>query len=305
MGEEQDRRVYRLEDEEAHEWTDFDDDEVYPQQPRISTELRPWFTAGEEVEELDDLTVYGFMDPPTFASSAAIEATPQELAEWKAAGERYLDVAGAFRNRMAEAARRYEETYEEGVRELRAALAAYKPVEEQLKSRGTELAAKLHEHREAARKWKEERREKEQTHLDTIHGPRVTALYKPESLSSRKQTDHIAKVHLTDCKRRAKRAASVGQVLHDDEGLRADEAWRRLTNPDKWIRSVWGDLGKNMRVKFCSFCKPWTVFQEHLDDFPRPLYNSRMEPFLGEVQLTDIPDAWVDVPRETSGASDE
>lgn len=274
MSGEQDRRVYRLEDEGDHEWADFYDDEVYPQQPRVSTEFRPLFITGEEVEELDDLRVYGFTDPPEFSGTAAIEATPQELAEWKAAGDRYLDVAGAFRRRMAQATLQYETAYEDGMRDLRAALTGYRPVEEQLKARGTELAAKLHEHREAARRWKEERYEKEQAHLDTIHGPRVVMLYEPHHLGSPNKANHIAKVHLETCNRQRGKDKVVP--------LRAQDAWRKLTDYSEWLPATWPGQAKNLRVKLCSFCKPWTVLMEHAD--------VTVEDFRTSIKLSEWPE---------------
>ncbi|MER6605991.1 hypothetical protein ABT282_08745 [Streptomyces sp. NPDC000927] len=51
----------------------------------------------------------------------------------------------------------------------------------------------------------------------------------------------------------------------------------------------WSD----MEEKFCSSCKPWTVFADHIEDFPSPKYNGRGGFMLGRVRLTDLPDAWV------------
>jgi hypothetical protein len=296
MPDEQDeRRVYSLSDEHD-EWADLED--LVPEKPRIPDSLCPVFPDGDTVDEVGELTIYAHGDEaPYFPEGGeSVEATPQEVAEWRATWASVEQAQQALRARLHEAAEEYERVAKEALADLAKAMEPWAPVEATLKGRSLELAAKLHEHRTAAKEWEAAQEAKEQEHLDTIHGPRTLVLYKPESLSSRRQSDHIARVHLTTCGRRAKKGGGgfLPTGWDNDEGLRANDAWQRLTHPDEWIRGTWGDISKNMRVKFCSFCKPWTVFQEHLDEvpFPRPRYDSRMNAWVGEVRLTDVPDAW-------------
>lgn len=290
MSDEQ--RVYRLSNEH-YEWADVEDLAAEP--PNPPAELLPFFVTGDTVADVDDLHIYGFGEAPHFAESdEAVEATPQEVAQWRSA---YADVARAqeaFRERLGAAQKAYKAACQEALAELAEATRPWQPVEAELKSRTAALAAKLREHRDSAKEWKAEQEARRQEHLDAVEGPRALALYKPVSLSSRRQADHIARVHLETCKRRAKLPVPMGHARHADEGLRANEAWHRLSNPNEWIQSSWGDLGENMRVKFCTFCKPWTVFQEHIDDFPWPLFDGRMNAWVGEVRLTEIPEAWTE-----------
>jgi hypothetical protein len=284
--------MYSLSNEHDVEWADVED--LVPEPPEIPDALRPFYPTGETVEHVEDLQILAFNgEAPYFArGEPSVEATPQEMAEWRAAWAEVTKAQQAFRARLKKAQEAYDAAAREALADLAEATQPWLAVEATLKARAAELAAKVHAHRTAAKEYMAKREAKEQEHLDTIHGPRVIVLYKPKSLSSQKQADHIARVHLVTCKRRAELPAPVGQSLPDDEGLRANEAWHRLTHPDEWIRSVWGDVGKNMRVKFCSFCKPWTVFEEHIDGFPRPRYNGRMNPVLGDLRLTDLPETW-------------
>lgn len=289
--QEDERRVYRLDNEHYFQWADVED--LAPEQPEIPDALRPYYPTGDTVEDVEDLRVYTYDGAPHFAESEqAVEATPQEMTEWLAVWAEMGQAQQAFRDRLDKARAAYEAAAQEALTELGEAMKPWLQVEATLKARAAELAATLHSHRVAAEEYAAQREAKRQEHLDTINGPRAIVLYKPNSLNSRKQTDHIARVHLVTCKRRGKLAAPTGHDRHADEGLRADEAWRRLTHADDWTRTLWGDAAKNLRVKFCSFCKPWTVFQEHLPDFPRPRYNGRMQILLGEIQLTDIPETW-------------
>lgn len=286
-------RVYSLSDEH-YEWADTE--EFTAEAPRVPDALKPVFPDGETVEELGELLVYIIGTKPTFGSLEAVEATPQEMAAWRAQWALVEEAQQAFRARLEEAATAYETAAKEALADLAEATKPWAPVEADLKARSVALAAKLHEHRTAAKEWEKAREEKQQAHLDTIHGPRALVLYKPESLSSRRQADHIARVHLVTCSRRAAKnqASWVSPPPWDnDEGLRANDAWERLTRPEEWIRGLWGDLAKNLRVKFCSSCKPWEVFQEHLDEepFPRPLYHQG-DFYLGNIRLTDLPGAW-------------
>ncbi|MFD8648673.1 hypothetical protein [Streptomyces mirabilis] len=290
MPDEQDkRRVYSLSDEH-YQWSDMDDFE--PTMPRIREALRPLYPDGETVDEVSGLAVYVSGSTPSFGSEQAVEATPQEMDAWRTVWAGVEEAQQAFRTRMEGLRIAFEQGAKEALADLTEATKPWAPVEADLKARSLELAAKLHAHRTAAKEWEQEREEKRQEHLDTVEGPRVIVLYKPNSLNSHRQADHIAKVHLLACKRRAKLPVPTGRSQHADEGLRAGEAWYRLTHTDEWTRTLWGGSTKNLRVKFCSFCKPWTVFQEHLDDFPWPLFDGQLNAWVGEVRLTEIPEAW-------------
>lgn len=274
MTEEPERHVYQLHSEHW-DWADVDDDEVYPEKPRIPKELMPLLTQGDPVDDVDDLTIYGNRDDvATFSEdNQAVEATADELEAWKAEGEQYWRAGEAFRRRMVAATTTYNNAFEEALRELQAAAEQYKPVEEALKSGSLKLAAKLDAHREAAGAWEEAQEAKQQAHLDAIHGPRVVLLYEPKSLHSANQADRIARVHLVSCKRRPKAGYP--------ERLRAHEAWEKLQDPH-WPRDMWDHYRSSMRVKLCASCKPWTVFAEHADVTPQMIAKA--------VKLTEWPE---------------
>ncbi|WP_168713684.1 hypothetical protein [Streptomyces sp. A0642] len=290
--EQNERRIYRLDNDHDFEWADLE--EFVPDEPKVPEELRPLFPTGKTVDEVGELRIRAYDDePPRFSEGeASVEATAQEMAEWRAAWARMEEEQQALRARLRGAQEAYEATVREALADLAEAMKPWGAVEAVLKERAAELAEKLHIHRTAAEEWKAAREAKEQEHLDTIDGPRVIVLYKPNSLGSGKQADHIAKVHLVACKRRNTKGQWFGASrMDDDEGLRAGEAWYRLTHPAEWIRSAfWGNT-KAMRVKFCSACKPWTVFQEHIEDFPTPCYSNQGMT-LGGIRLTDIPEGW-------------
>jgi hypothetical protein len=289
--------VYSLSDEHD-EWSDTED--LVPEEPRVPAALRPLFPDGETVGEVGGLTIYAHGGAPYFGSTQAVEATPQEMDAWRTQWAQVEKAQQVFRTRMEWAQAAYEAAAKQALADLAEAMEPWKAAEADLKERSLALAAKLHEHRTAAEEWEKEREVKRQAHLDTIHGPRVLVLYKPVQLSSANQADHIARVHLVTCGRRAKRSEDVWGNKHNDEGLRANDAWARLTHPKDWISNGFGGSNdKNLRVKFCAFCKPWTVFQEHLDQelFPRPLYD-RGAFYLGSIRLTELPEAWADSMKE-------
>jgi hypothetical protein len=303
MPEQDERRVYSLSDEHS-DWADLDD--LVPEEPRVQPVLQPLYLDGDTVDTVDDLNIYYSplgKEAPHFGQGQAVEATPQEVAEWRAQWAEVVKAQETFRARMQWAATAYEAAATQALSDLAEATKPWEPVEADLKARSLALAAKLHEHREAAEKWEAERETKLQEHLDTLHGPRALVLYRPASLSSAKQADHIARVHLVTCTRRAKTTSGVygDRIKFTGEGLRANDAWARLANPKKWIYSGYGgDDAKNMRVKFCAFCKPWTVFQQHLDTepFPTPQYQQGTF-YLGPIKLTDLPDAWTKSLKES------
>jgi hypothetical protein len=295
-----DRIIYQLSDEHF-EWTDLED--LAPELPTIPAALRPFFLAG--AAEVGDLFIYAHgSSAPRFAQGdEAVEATPQEVAEWRSTWAKVVHSQRVFRKRLKDARVAYEAAAQEALAELAEATKPWAPVEDVLKTRSAELAANLHAHRTAAEEWKEQRDAKEQEHLDAIDGPRVIALYKPKSLNSHRQADHIARVHLVTCQRRTAKGpgavASLAAGWDNDEGLRANDAWRRLADPGGWVFNGHGGDGKDMQVKFCSSCKPWTVFQEHIEDFPRPRYTRTRAVMLGEIQLTDYPESWQQQDKES------
>lgn len=294
MSEQDEKRVYSLADDH-YQWADLED--LVPEAPEVPASLRPLFPTGETVDEVDELSVYSYGGeaPYLHESEQAVEATPQQMAQWRAVWAGVEQAQLAFRSRLEEARTAYEATAREALADLAEATKPWGPVEAVLKAHTAELAAKLHSHRTAAKEWKQAQEEKKQAHLDTIDGPRVIVLYKPVSLSSRKRTDHVARVHLMECGRRPKKHSPVysdGYGYDNDEGLRAKDAWQRLGAPDQWIRSAWPDVSGNLRVKFCSFCKPWLVFEEHLDGFPRPQRTAPGVMSLGKIRLTELPDSW-------------
>ncbi|MFJ4902919.1 hypothetical protein [Streptomyces sp. NPDC088727] len=280
--EQNERRIYRLDNEHDFRWADLE--EFVPEQPKVPDALQPFFPTGETVDEVGELSIYAFDDEaPHFAEGeGSVEATPEELAEWRALWTSVEEAQQVLRRRLEEAQAAYEETARQALADLATAMEPWAAVEATLKERSSELAAKLHVHRTAAEEWKKAREEKEQEHLDTIEGPRVIVLYKPKSLGSRNKADRVARVHLVGCKRRAQSS---------NAGLRAGEAWNRLKSPYDWIRGTWSGDGEKMQVKFCSFCKPWAVFQEHIEDFPSPRYSNQGTT-LGEIRLTDVPEGW-------------
>ncbi|MGW1436803.1 hypothetical protein ACWD7M_16330 [Streptomyces griseus] len=283
-------KIYRLSDEHDYTWADLED--LAPETPSVPDELKPFFPTGETVDEVGELHVYGHSSPKFASGDEAVEATPQEMAEWRAVWADVEQAQQALRVRLKGAQEAYEAAAKEALADLATAMQPWAAVETVLKERTAALAATLHSHRQAAEKWQAEQEKKQQEHLDTIEGPRTVVLYKPKRLSSHNKADHVARVHLVTCKRRAAKSAAVGGRHDNDEGLRAGEAWKRLTSPRDWTRGYMDREVANLRVKFCSFCRPWTVFEEHIKDFPRPRYSSRMTPVLGEVMLTEIPDNW-------------
>ncbi|MFI1796618.1 hypothetical protein ACH427_04560 [Streptomyces sp. NPDC020379] len=277
------RYVYSLSNDH-YDWADLEN--LAPEPPKIPDTLLPFYPPGETVDDVDELTVYAFgNEPPHFVKSGeCVEATPQEMAQWRAAWASMEEAQQAFRARLEEARTTYEAAAREALADLAEAMKPWAPVDATLKARTAELATKLHAHSTAAKEYMAKKEAEKQEQLDAIHGPRVIALYKPKKLHTRNKADHVARVHLMTCKRRPNQ-------MGNDEGLRAGEAWERLKSPVEWTRSGYDTGGKNMRVTFCSFCKPWTVFQEQIDDFPRPSY-ARYEFTLGEIKLTNIPEAW-------------
>lgn len=253
MTDDTDRRVFHLEDEHS-DWADMDDDAVYPERPTVPSKLQPLYTLGEEVDDVDDLHVYIGLSPTFGPEGGAIEATPEELAQWTAAWAKYREATSAYRRRMEDATAQYEAAYREGLQELRVAMEEYRPVEEALKAKSVELAAKLHAHHEAAEKWEQEQEEKKQAHLDAIHGPRAIMVYEPKKISGANKADWYAKVHLVTCKR---------QPQGNPRPLRANDAWEKLTHPQSWDSVAYPDLAKKVRIMLCSGCKPWTVLMEH------------------------------------------
>lgn len=294
MSEQDERRVYSLSDDHYFAWADVED--LVPEAPEIPAEVRPLYLTGGTVEDVDALSIYAFGgDAPEFSEAdLSVDATPQEMAEWRAVWASMEEAQQAFRARLKEAQEAYEAAAQEALAGLAEAMKPWAPVEATLKARSAELAATLHAHRTAAKEWKATKQAQEEERLDAIHGPRAIVLYKPKSLSSRNTADHVAKVHLVSCTRRAKKATGGFHMKgwDNDEGLRANEAWHRLTHAEEWVRSGSIHDDQKMRVKFCSFCKPWTVFEEHIEDFPRPRYDGRMSVVLGDIRLTDVPDAW-------------
>lgn len=250
MSDEQ--RVYRLSAEHSA-WSDNDD--TQPDRPETPAELKPLFLSGDTVEDVDDLGIYHDYpsETPHFhEDSFALEATPEEVAEWQRVYAGVEKAQHRYRVNMQAALKAYQRAHRDALTELSKATGPWLSVEAELKERSTALATKMAAHREAAEKWKKEQYDKEQAHLDTIHGPRVIVLYEPSNLSGQNKAGHIARVHLADCKRR--RGSSVR--------MRAGEAWEALTGPD-WPRASWPGSQRNLRVKMCSFCKPWTVLAEH------------------------------------------
>jgi hypothetical protein len=261
--------VYRLSDEH-HGWADLDD--LVPEAPGLPAALFPLFPTGERAEA-DGLAVYGgdYEAPHFAASDESVEATPQEMAGWRAAWDGMEQAQRAFRARMETARDAYEATAREALADLTRALEPWEPVEVVLTARSAELAATLHARQAAARQLAEERHEKEQTELDAVHGPRVIVLYQPRIRGER----NVTRVHLVDCTRR---------VTADVEPLRAGDAWDRLVR-------LSGD-SPGMRAKFCGSCRPWKIFAEHIDGFPRPRRTMGWGPILGQVPLTEVPVAW-------------
>lgn len=256
MSDDAERRVFHLEDEHS-DWADMDDDAVYPERPTVPGELQPLYTVGEEVDDVDDLHVYYGGHAPTFGSQGgAIEATPEELTRWTTAWAAYQKATATYRRMMEAATTQYEAAHQEGLQVLRAAMEGYRPVEEALKAKSVELAAKLHAHHEAAEKWEQEQEEKKQANLDAIHGPRVIMVYEPKNIGGANRADWYARVHLVTCKRRPQGSPRP---------LRANDAWEKLTHPQSWDSVAHPELAKKAKIKLCSSCKPWTVLMEHAD----------------------------------------
>ncbi|MFH8483033.1 hypothetical protein [Streptomyces sp. NPDC018055] len=282
-------RMYRISDEHYFDWADLDD--LVPKKPEVPDELQPFFPTGETVGEPGELYVVGMGGKPEFASGdEAVAATPEEMAQWVAVWDGMKQAQKALRARVKAAREAYEAATEDALEELATAMRPWAPIEATLKERTAELATTLHSHRTAAKEWQVAQEEKKQEHLDAVEGPRVVVLYEPNNLSSRKKTDHVAKVHLVNCKRR--QTKTDGSM---SAGLRAGDAWKLLNSPHEWIRGLWTGDDARMQVKFCSFCRPWTEFQERVKDFPRPrldLCDGRMTPLLGPVRMTEIPDNW-------------
>lgn len=271
MSDEQ--RVYRLENE--HDWADIE--EFQPERPDTPDELQPLHLCGDEVDYVDDLRTYSDHNDQVrfYEDQQAVQATPAEVAEWQ---RRYAEVEkaqGHYRQRMAEALTAYEMAHRDAVAELNRVTQSWWPVERELETRSLQLAVLLSDQRQAAEQWKEERDAREQAHLDTIHGPRVLVLYSPSNLSGRNKAGHVAKVHLVDCGRRR----GTGRAV------RANAVWEELTNPKDLVYGHWPDAEKNLRIKLCASCKPWTVLIEWLgltaEDFHK-------------IKLDDWPDGLAD-----------
>ncbi|WP_428957879.1 hypothetical protein [Streptomyces sp. cg35] len=287
--------VFRLSNEH-YEWSDNED--LVPAEPTVREELKPLYLTGDQVGDVDSLHIQAHGRAPVFSEDdLALKATSQEVAQWRAAYADVEQAQQALRDRLKTAQAAYEAEAGAALAELDKATALWRPVAAELERRSAELAAELQAHREAAKEWKAAQDAKEQEHLDLIEGPRALVLYKPASLGSARQTDHIARVHLVDCKRRKPQLGESSPYpatdpMLDNVGLRAKDAWYRLNHVSKWLPTAFAAQQGDLRVKFCNFCKPWTVFQEHIDDFPRPVFARPQQPMLGAIQLTDIPTAW-------------
>lgn len=150
MSEEQDeRRVYSLSNEH-YDWAEVED--LAPDVPELPDELLPLFPTGETVGEVDDLSTYGFDgEAPHFGGSQeSVEATPQEMAEWRAVWGGVEEAQRVLRVRLWSARVAYETAAKEALAELTEAMKPWAPVEATLKARSSELAAKLHSHRTVA-----------------------------------------------------------------------------------------------------------------------------------------------------------
>ncbi|MCP9209592.1 hypothetical protein [Streptomyces cucumeris] len=293
--------VYHLSSEHS-DWADMDD--YMPRQIAVPTDLQPLFLTGKIVPDVNQLHVWAGSSGPEFDhGDASMEATPPEAAEWLDA---YAEVALAqrtFREKVEDAQRGYEAAQRKALAGLAQAMEKWRPVEGEMKRRSAALAAKLHALRTAAEQRKQEQeeqaqkeqaqKEQAQKEQDATDGPRGIALYKPKRLDSRNRADHVARVHLMDCRRRAKTSGAWTSYdpMSNDLGLRPGDAWYRLTHPEEWIRSASVHSRGNLRVKFCSSCKPWVVFQEWIYAFPQPRRDAHGFMLAG-VQLVDAPQEW-------------
>lgn len=284
--EEEPKQIYAL--DYLHDWADVDD--LVPEKPVTPDDLKPDLVSEETVGDVDELFInkpYGDDESPEFyEESRSVDASPEELAGWLQAGQQYAVAQQRYRARIEEAATAYEAAVKVAQAELRLAMQAYAPTDEQIRARSKELAATLHSHREAADQWRDAQEEKKQAALDAEHGPRQILIYPPKHVDSANRQDRIAKVHLSSCNRRPK-----GHPLKGAQ--RAHDAWKMMKDPNSF--SMYGWKVERTEFKFCSSCKPWKVFQEHIKDFPKPTYRRSADtPKLGPVLLTELPDNWHD-----------
>lgn len=273
MTDEPERRVYRLSTE--YEWAYLED--LLPARPDVPRELLLLTVAEDTVDDVDDLGVDAYGGEPEFyQDDAAVEATAAEVTDWNGAYGQYKEAQQDFRQQLKQAKLAYEASVEQALAELTAAADEYRPWEEAVKARSRELAARLHAHREAGRAYLEKKQEAEEAALDAQFGPRVLVLYPPKDLDSYKKTDHVARVHLVGCKHRRGTA---------DNPVRAKDAVERLSDPANWPQGSFSShAGRHqMRVKMCSFCKPWTVLMEHA--------GATTETFRGQIKLEEWPEA--------------
>ncbi|MFJ1700333.1 hypothetical protein ACIOHC_35680 [Streptomyces sp. NPDC088252] len=236
-------------------------EDLRPEAIRIPGGLVPWTIEGE-VEDPNDLYLWTYEgETPEFADGeGGVQASEVEIARWRADFDKYKRAETEYVEMVRAAKVEYEKQAEAAQRFLAAAFAEFKPTQEEQLARMGELAVTLAGHRKAAEEWAEAREAKRQAVLDAQFGPRSLVLYPPGDLDDRKQSGHIARVHLVGCSRR--RGAG-------DDPVRAKDAVERLRDPATWPRSGREDRTHGGRyqmvVKLCSFCKPWKVMMEHTD----------------------------------------
>ena len=123
MSDEQaERRVYRLDNGHYMQWADVED--LAPEPIEVPDALRPLYPTGETVEEVDELSVYAYEDvAPHFPEQEqAIEATPQEMAEWRAIWASMGEAQQAFRARLETACEAYEAAAQKALADLTEAM---------------------------------------------------------------------------------------------------------------------------------------------------------------------------------------
>lgn len=265
--------IYHLDSE--HEWADFDD--IHPERPVIPEELLlP--TIGDLVDDVEELSIYSYKgDPPHFMDGReAVDVSDEQLAFWRSSDLDYMQGKTRCRRRIADAAASYESAVAAAVAEFRAYADRYRPTAAEMEANTAELAALLMRHRNAAEEYKEQQEAKKQAELDALHGKRRIVLYEAKSLSSHNKADWIARVHLNTC-RYAETPA--------DGALRVHEAWKLLKDPfNGWMRPMMEREEEGLQIKFCGICKPWRVFMEYINNFPRQA--------AAELRLTEYPYDW-------------
>ncbi|MEU6362161.1 hypothetical protein [Streptomyces albidoflavus] len=272
------QQVYRL-SAEHHDWSDVDD--LVPGLPSVPQELQPVFPTREDAD-VDDLAISRRDGGAVvfYEDSLAVEATPQEVDSWLAA---YADVERAqerFRDRLRAAKAAYEAAAVASLKELAESTAKWTPVATELEARSAALATKVASQRDDEARREKAEEEQKQLRLTALYGPQAIHLAKPSWSWSVRGKPGIARVHMYNCR--------FVKVSIESSFCRANEAWDLLTHQDRWLDRP---VAHPVQVKFCGACRPWTLFEEHVKDFPRPRSTSSGG-FLGPVPLVDIPDSW-------------